>query len=231
MSVPSGTQIIIWLLSYTALWCSLPRPFIRMFARSPKAGYMRFATVVPALAGQMGRFHRRKTDTYLCPQPHFHIELREAEKLLYFHVSHSQALDTESICLKGEGTCRRGEKDTQGQKWEEASCSVVGWWLSRSPSLCISWSQEPDSSTLCYYGREHIPQKKNGPESHCAFFFIFEHRHSRLTGCHWKRVSAMARVLSQDTFPSQSLGSTGEDRTAISDPRQQWDLPSVACRG
>lgn len=71
MSTPSGTQIIIWLLSYTSLWCSLLRPFIRMFARSPKAEYMCFAAVVLALAGQMGRFYRRKTDTYPHPQPLF----------------------------------------------------------------------------------------------------------------------------------------------------------------
>lgn len=59
---------------------------------------MCFAEVV--LAGQMGRFHRRKTDTYPHPQPPFHNQLREAEKLLSFHASHSQALDTENIGLK-----------------------------------------------------------------------------------------------------------------------------------
>lgn len=67
-------------------------------------------------------------------------------------------------------------------------------------------------------------------KSHCAFSFISKRRH-RLTGCHWKRISAMARVLSQDTFSSQSLENAGEDLTEISDPRQQWDLPSVARRG
>lgn len=61
---------------------------------------MCFASVVPALAGQMGRFHERKTDTYPHPQPPFHIQLREAESLLCIHISHCQALDTESIWLK-----------------------------------------------------------------------------------------------------------------------------------
>lgn len=88
-----------------------------------------------------------------------------------------------------------------------------------------------NSCILCYSCRERIPQEKNCPESHRAFSFISEHRHGRLARCHWKRIRAMARVLSQDTYPSQSLGSTGENLTAISDPWQQWDLPSVACRG
>lgn len=38
---------------------------------------MCFAAVVPALAGQMGRFHGRKTDTYPHPQPPFHIQVRK----------------------------------------------------------------------------------------------------------------------------------------------------------
>lgn len=41
----------------------------------------------------------------------------------------------------------------------------------------------------------------------------------------------MARVLGQDTLPTQSLENVGEDLTEISDPRQQWDLPSVAGLG
>lgn len=187
---------------------------------------------LPALAGQMGRFHGGKTVPYPITLSFSHFSWVKQKR---FSTSREAIprLWTQKTFGKMRWKVLLWRKGCMGPTLGRSKlpCRGLIVWVTQQHTLSL---HEPVMRACLFYivllqQRTHTTEGKRY-QSQCTCSSVFKYRHSRL-GALEKRLVRWQSFSAKTLDLPSLLEMAGKNLIVISDPQQQWNSHLVACRG